>query len=93
MVPALQHGSPEVSPMNSFDVLGYSYDAAVHCESCTRERFPEADAEFSNVQDAEGNELNPIFAGDETDPKGEYCVDCGEELSEPWDDNSAACRW
>lgn len=69
--------------MKHWDVIGYAYEAAFHCEDCTRDRFPEADDEFSNVTDSEGNDIHPVFAGDEHDPQGEYCDTCGAEISEP----------
>lgn len=65
------------------EVVGYAYEADLHCETCTRKRFPEADEEFSDVEDSEGNPIHPMFAGDEHDPSGEYCGDCQCELWEP----------
>lgn len=73
--------------MNAGDVIGYAYDADLHCESCTRKRFPDADDEFSDVQDSEGNDIHPVFAGEEHDPAGEYCGDCFAEIWERNDDD------
>lgn len=69
--------------MHATDVIGYAFDADIHCEACTRARFPDADAEFSDVTDSEGNEIHPLFASDDHDDNGEYCGDCHAELWEP----------
>lgn len=71
-------GESKLNELNSMDVVGYAYDAAMHCPSCTRKRFPEADDEFSNVQDSEGNDIHPVFVGE--DAEGQSCDDCGESL-------------
>lgn len=71
--------------MKSTAIIGYTYDASVHCVDCTRECFPGANAEFSNVVDLEANDIHPIFAGDEQSPYGEFCEDCGWEIYEPDD--------
>lgn len=74
--------------MKAWDILGYAYDADLHCEPCTRLRFPSADSEFSDVEDSEGNEIHPLFASDGQSPDGEYCGDCGREICEPYDDDT-----
>lgn len=67
--------------MNAADVIGYAYEAEIHCADCTRARFPEANDEFSDVLDREGNEVHPVFAGDEHETTV-VCGDCGDELYE-----------
>jgi hypothetical protein len=75
----------------SYDVIGYTYEADIHCPECTRERFPDPD----NAVDDEGNDVQPIFAdqfGDlieevdddygRTVQYAPRCSDCGEELLE-----------
>lgn len=58
--------------MNAFEVVGYAFEADVHCVDCTPPRYTREDAE-----DREGNPVMPIFAGD---ADGETCGDCGELL-------------
>jgi hypothetical protein len=69
--------------MNAWAIIGWAYDADLHCDSCTRARFPEANREIENVTDSEGNAVHPVFVSDEHAPEGEYCGDCGAELWEP----------
>lgn len=69
-------------------IIGYTYDADVHCRDCTHERFGRQlvsgydplSAEDEPL-DSEGNPINPIFDITE-DPLGGVwtCGDCGEEL-------------
>lgn len=71
--------------MKSFDIIGWAYDAALHCDGCTRARFGSraVDDDRNPPTDSEGNEIHPLFAGDEHDPAGESCDDCGGEIVEP----------
>jgi hypothetical protein len=73
--------------MKAWDIVGFTYDADVHCVECTAARFG-AKLEDANDPpvDSEGNELHPIFASDEGSPEGEVCADCGAEITEPYDD-------
>ena len=72
--------------MKAFDVLGYAYDADLHCLACTRQRFGRRACDDAEPPaGSEGNEIHPVFAGDEHDPAGEYCGDCGAEIVEPAD--------
>ncbi len=65
--------------MKAYDVVGYSYEADLHCEDCTYDRFGgDIYNEESPPEDSEGNEISPIFAQDVED--GDCCGDCGEEL-------------
>jgi hypothetical protein len=73
--------------MHATDVVGYAYEADVHCVECSEKRFAcEADSEPSDYEDNDGNPVHPIFAGGEDayDEDGSVlrCGDCGEFLSE-----------
>ena len=62
--------------MYSYTVVGYTYEADVHCIECTCKRFgidPESQI------DNEGNPVHPIFAGDEFDIDTN-CGDCFREI-------------
>jgi hypothetical protein len=62
-------------------IVGYTYDAGVHCDACAAERFGRCQCEHHDVhgEDSEGNDVEPIFATDEA--AGELtCDDCGSEL-------------
>jgi len=68
--------------MHSFDILGWAYDADIHCDDCARERFGSAlDDDQNPPEDSEGNPVHPVFAGDEGS-EDEHCGDCGEALME-----------
>lgn len=58
-------------------VIGFAYDADVHCNECAWMRFgmPVPDG----AVDSEGNEPHPIFVTDEGS-EAEVCGDCGELL-------------
>lgn len=70
--------------MSKFNILGFTYEADIHCEYCTSQRFGPA----CQGTDNEGNEVNPIFTDDEwwepsvTGRQVLMCSDCGEELDE-----------
>ncbi len=57
-----------------YEVIGFTYNAGIHCLECTRVLF----REFKG-QDLEGNEIHPIFFGDEH-PSTPVCEDCFESL-------------
>lgn len=67
--------------MKAWNILGYTYDADLHCCTCACEHFGHEPTE--DDKDSEGNEPHPIFASDEHDVKGEHCGDCAEEIWEP----------
>ena len=70
--------------MKAWDILGYTYDADVHCEKCAEKRFGKRLFDDKHPpEDSEGNEVHPIFASDEMDPAGEVCCDCGDVVVEP----------
>lgn len=67
-------------------VIGYAYDADLHCVECTEKRFGadalEADASgLAELTDSEGNPLHPIFLWDENlDESACCCGDCSEAI-------------
>jgi hypothetical protein len=58
------------------NIIGYVYEAAYHCESCTAERFPKL-----RGTDSEGNEISPSFDHEEQ-LETVSCDDCHEVLVE-----------
>lgn len=62
-------------------VIAYAYEADIHCADCAAKRFP-----TGHGTDREGNEIHPVFDTDEQDASGVYCGDCGDEISEPYDE-------
>ncbi len=56
-----------------YEVIGFTYNAGIHCLECTRVLFPQ----FKG-QDLEGNEIHPIFFGDFYVDL--VCEDCFESL-------------
>ena len=61
-------------------IIGYTYEADVHCVACTMLRF----LDDPNAVDDEGNQVHPIFSTDEGSPDGDYCADCLVEINAPW---------
>ncbi len=64
--------------MNSADVIGYAYEAAIHCTACTRERFGPL---FDEAKDREGNPVTAVFPSSDF----EYpvmCDTCNAECAE-----------
>lgn len=76
----------------SIHLIGYSFEADIHCITCTLARH--ANRPFSNsskrldecglpesAEDSEGNPIHPIFSTDESGQDGgDFCGDCGEKL-------------
>jgi hypothetical protein len=74
-----------------FRIVGYAYDAAVHCVSCTKEahgreefyvtlpRGTEDDFDMHDLpmqmEDQEGNEVTPVFSTDDG-AEMQTCDDC-----------------
>lgn len=54
-------------------IIGWKYDADLHCNECTRKRFGIVDV---GTYDSEGNQVWPIFSTDELHVDGIDC--CGE---------------
>lgn len=67
--------------MNSFDIIGYTYEAAVHCDPCAAARFGRCPCEHYDVHgiDGDGVEIEPIFA-DSENVEELSCDDCGGRL-------------
>lgn len=67
--------------MYGFTIIGYIYDADVHCDSCAAARFGRCTCDQYDVhgEDGEGNEVHPIFTFDEV-VEDLSCADCGEAL-------------
>lgn len=54
-------------------VIGYAFEADLHCEACTRDRFPDPD----NATDREGNPVSPLLDVSERFTPGDWvCGDC-----------------
>jgi hypothetical protein len=73
--------------MYSWTVIGWTYEANLHCTDCARDRFGARALYDGTAEDSDGNPPHPVFAGDEMDPLGEYCGTCGAEISEPYTDD------
>ena len=69
--------------MFAHTIIGYTYDAATHCDACAAERFGRCPCEQRDVhgQDSEDNEVLPIYAMEEH-PENVYCDDCGDIIYE-----------
>lgn len=64
---------------NATDVVGYSYDAALHCVKCAEDRFaPGPDDSPSDYTDREGNEVHPIFNGPDAAEECRCCNGDGD---------------
>lgn len=67
-------------------IVGYAYDAEIHCTPCAKKthRQPDAaDADANGIPlsatDTEGNAVGPVFDGQESDSP-QNCRDCGEPI-------------
>jgi hypothetical protein len=61
--------------MNSYDIIGYTADAAVWCADCFEK------AGYTDPgEDNEGNPTHPIFADDVGNDEYGYCDECHESL-------------
>ena len=82
--------------MTPVRIIGYTYEAAMHCPACTAGRrfaidnnaHPHAHEAGTdehgvhyNAIDTE-NLVHPVFSTDETE--GEYCDGCFVEIAPPW---------
>lgn len=67
-------------------IVGYAYEAALHCVGCAEKRFGQAALRDPDTKDNGGNPVHPLFLwntadytnGDTGDP--ELCDDCFEEI-------------
>lgn len=65
----------------TYEVVGFAYEADLHCLDCAHKRFPELlDDENARVIDREGNEVWPVFLGDISE--SDCCGDCGRVLGD-----------
>lgn len=65
---------------NATDVVGYGYEGALHCVRCSMAVFPaldDIDTEPGDTLDSEGNEVKPVFLGEDAAYVSCYC--CGGE--------------
>jgi hypothetical protein len=70
--------------MNATDIIGWAYEADLHCEMCAEARFPVlATDPGAPCEDSEGNDVYPIVACDEHPAEGEWCGTCGACIWEP----------
>jgi hypothetical protein len=60
--------------VKSYTVIGYAADADIWCEACLLAAGYKTDG-----QDQEGNDVHPLFAGDENADE-EHCGSCGGKL-------------
>ena len=60
-------------------VIGYAYEAALHCPDCAMKRFPLINTGFP-YHDRECNEVHPLFIWDESSDSGDYCDECRTDL-------------
>ena len=70
------------------NVIGYTYEAGIHCISCAGVRFHKLD---EMVLDKEGNHVMPVFDTDDMSECGEACEDCGEWVSIPVQHDPGTC--
>lgn len=79
------------------NIVGYTYDAAVHCPKCAREYVSKNTPEWhteddiqdildgnASFQDGEGNEIHPVFDTDEAGDTPEHCDDCHAFIDNNW---------
>jgi hypothetical protein len=65
--------------MKAWEIVGYTYEAGIHCTDCAEKRFTAATLKADTAEDSEGNEVHPIFVSDEG-WEDETCSDCGEGI-------------
>jgi hypothetical protein len=69
--------------MGKYDPIGYTYEAGVHCPDCALERFGSDEHGFITGIDSEGNDVGAIPPWGDCPDEGEYCGDCGREITPP----------
>ena len=60
-------------------IVGWTYDADMHCNSCAIAQFGESALFADDTRDSEGNPLHPIFSWSERNDD-DYCGDCLESI-------------
>jgi hypothetical protein len=70
-------------------VIGYAFDASIHCPACARAAHEAGRLTLAGrlvtdnnglpmyLRDSEGNPVSPLFSTDEIGP---YCCACGERI-------------
>lgn len=61
--------------MKAYEVIGYTYNAGIHCLGCA----VQAGMDWDDMLDDDDNPPHPVFAGDEG-VEDESCEDCGGSL-------------
>jgi hypothetical protein len=64
----------------TYEVVGYTYEADLHCIDCATGRFGESLNSRRLPIDREGNEIHPVFLDQVTDT--DACGDCRRRLNE-----------
>ena len=65
----------------TYEVVGYTYDADMHCVDCTITHFgAEAMTRRISPTDSEGNHIQVVFLEQATD--GNVCRECRRRLNE-----------
>lgn len=59
----------------TFEVIGYVYEAGIHCPDCSESRFGDLSQDH---EDREGNIVTPYFLGDSS--SDDFCDTCLEAL-------------
>ena len=67
-------------------IVGYVYDADIHCTPCAKKRHGNQEADDADANgiplsatDTEGNAVGPVFDGQESDSP-QNCRDCKEPI-------------
>jgi hypothetical protein len=65
----------------TYEVVGYAYEAGLHCLDCSRARFGNAIDDDSNPPtDNEGNPVSPVFLDNVT--SADCCDECLCQLAD-----------
>ena len=59
-----------------YGIIGWTYDAACHCEGHAIKRFGRQPLIEGTATDSEGNAPHPIFQWSESGDGGDYCDEC-----------------
>ena len=73
---------PRIPYRKSYEVVGYAYEADLHCVECATVRFGQALDQWPKPRpnDNEGNEVSPIFLDEAKD--SDVCRDCRKQLTD-----------
>lgn len=61
----------------AYEVVGYAYEASLHCLACARARFG---GQIDSAVDDDGNQVAPVFLDSVSGDN--YCDDCFESLAD-----------